>query len=212
VWLGEGNAMLLQSGDHSVLIDGSSRPFRLLERLGAELPYDSHGIDAVIVTDPRASNVAGLRAVVQHYHVGEVLDVGVEHPSSTYASWRGDLRALRVPVFALRTGVTMRIGGITIRAVAPDGLRYRAQDSAAMVRVDARANRVMLAGIASEQEQHEAVFQANYLHADVLVAPGSGCDAAFLRQVSPRVIFSRSCRGAHTTRPLKSGSVLASFH
>lgn len=111
-WLGSGNSLLVQSAGDTMLIDGSSRLMALLERLGAALPTNAHEIGSIVVTDPRASNVAALREVLGHYSVGEVLDVGAQYPSLLYAQWRQDLRSRVVPAFALRAGarVTVRKG------------------------------------------------------------------------------------------------------
>jgi competence protein ComEC len=140
-WLGTGNALLLQQGDRTVLIDGSARPYLLLERLGQTLPFGRRSLDVVVVTDPRASNVAGLTEVLRHYRIGEVLDVGAEYPSSTYSSWRSVLRRSGVPVYALRTGASLRLGSARLEALGPDAVYSNPRDSIGMLRHDSPGRR-----------------------------------------------------------------------
>ncbi len=190
-WLGSGNSMLLQSGSQSALIDASSHPFALLERLGALLPSDRRRIDVVIVTDPRGNNVLGLGSILQHYELGEVIDVGVEYPSTSYARWRAMLRQRHIPAYALRTGALVTLGDAAITALGPDALYSNPRDSAGLLRVVIPGDSVLLAGTASVREQHEAVFRPVNLGATVLVAPGP-LDPEFRQAVHPVRIWRPS--------------------
>ncbi|MGH2449578.1 MAG: ComEC/Rec2 family competence protein [Chloroflexota bacterium] len=203
--LGTGEAMLLREGGHTVLIDGSPRPFRLLERLGDLLPYRQRTIDLVVVTDPRAKNVSSLEAVLQHYHIGSVLDAGVEYPSGTYATWRADLRSRNIPVYRLQTGARIELAGMNLSSIGPDALYSLPQDSAGLLRLDGRGVHVLMAGVASLREQREAVFRNVRLPARTLIIDGKvGVDSSFLRAVHPTTIFSHSHLAKHASRHLLS--------
>jgi ComEC/Rec2-related protein len=181
-WLGTGQALLLQSGGRAVLIDGSPRPFLLSEALGGRLGLRRH-IDVIVVTDPR-SNVAGLLDVLDHYSVGEVLDVGCEYPSTTYARWRAALRTRHIPVYALRTGVALTAGSASLTTVGPDAVYPQPRDSIGLLRVRVPGRTIFLAGAASQREMTEAVFRTVRLQADILVLDaGTAPPASFLRHV-----------------------------
>lgn len=183
-WLGTGEALLLQSGGRVILVDGSPYPFQLLEALGNDLGMRRH-IDAVIVTDPR-TNVAGLIDVLSHYSVGEVLDVGCEYPSLTYARWRAVLRDRHIPVYALRTGTSLTSGTATITAIGPDAVYPKPQDSIGLLRVSVSGRTALIVGAASRRELTEAVFRPVKLQADVLVADsGPTTPSDFLRYTRP---------------------------
>lgn len=191
-WLGSGDAILLRSHGMTALIDGSPHPFTLLERLDSVLPYSVRTIDLVVVTDPRPNNVVSLEAVLQHYAVSEVLDVGAQYPSTTYAAWRAELRRRRISVYALRAGVSSQVGDARVEAIGPDGLHSNPQDGAGMLRVSAHGHTALLAGNASEREQTEAVFRPVTLRADALVLGGNGRYApAFLQAVQPKTVLTR---------------------
>jgi beta-lactamase superfamily II metal-dependent hydrolase len=192
-WLGSGHAFLLRTGGTTALIDGSSKPFQLLERLGQVLPFNTRTIDLVVVTDPRASNVSGVEAVLAHYQVSEVLDVGAEYASTTYARWRADLRSRGVPVYALRTGASARIGSVLMTSLGPDALYSNPADCIGLVRLAGPHRTVLLVGSASPREQLEAVFRPIHLHADTLVMDGSkGYVPSFLRAVHPATMLTRA--------------------
>jgi beta-lactamase superfamily II metal-dependent hydrolase len=204
-WLGSGEALLLQSDGRTVLINGSPRPFQLLTALSAQLGMQRR-LDAVIVTDPR-SDVGGLLDVLNHYTVGEVLDVGCEYPSLTYARWRAALRSRHIPVYALRTGAGLTVGSARVTAIGPDAVYPQPRDSIGLLRVTVPGRRVLLAGAASQREMLEAVFRPVRLRADVLVLDaGTTPPAAFLRHVSP----VRVLRPAATSRRSESPFTIVS--
>jgi beta-lactamase superfamily II metal-dependent hydrolase len=208
-WLGSGNALLLRSDRQIVLIDGSPRPFGLLERLGRVLPYSTHSIDLVIVTDPRSANVAGLDAILTHYSIGEVLDVGSQYPSTTYARWRGHLREKGIPAYALRTGARVHLPDVTITALGPDAVTSRPQDSAGLLRISMHGRSLILAGAASRREQRESLFRGVALRGDALLADGTvGLDPDFRRAVRPRVVLVAHSGHVSHAVPLPKGRIV----
>jgi beta-lactamase superfamily II metal-dependent hydrolase len=189
-WLGNGQAVVVRSGGMTILIGGSPQPLRLLERLGTVLPSDTHTIDLLIVTDPRSSSLAGDLGILQHYTIAEVLDVGSQYPSSTYARWRALLRDHGIPTFSLRTGVTADVGSIRIVALDPDGPCGVPVNCAGTLRLSMGGKTILLAGSASRREQNESAFRGVDVRADALVCPAIGCDSAFVSAVRPRVVFA----------------------
>ncbi|HZU13576.1 MAG TPA: ComEC/Rec2 family competence protein [Chloroflexota bacterium] len=186
--LGVGDALLLRSGGHLVLIDGAARPYQYLERLGSVVGLD-RTIDAVIVTDPRATHIAGFDEVIRRYRVGEVLDVGSEYPSATYARWRDDVRSRQIPAYLVRTGTTLSLGTVTLTALGPDALYPNPRDCIALLRVRAGTQTLLIAGAASRREQLEALFRRVDLRAQFLVADTTnGVLPAFRRRVGGHLV------------------------
>lgn len=191
--LGSGHAILLRSEGMTALIDGSSRPLGLLQQLGKTLPYQARTIDLVVVTDPRSSNILGLEGVLAHYGVSEVVDVGAEYPSTTYARWRAELRSRHIPTYTLRTGVSTRIGAVVLTALGPDALYPRPQDCAGLLRLSLDTRSFLFAGSASAREQREAVFRSVNLRASTLMVDnGQQLDQVFLGVVRPETLIGAS--------------------
>jgi beta-lactamase superfamily II metal-dependent hydrolase len=206
--VGSGDSVLLVARDTTVLIDGSSRPYQLLERLGSALPYGARSLGAILVTNPRAGNVAGLREVLKHYRVGEVLDVGVEYPSATYTGWRSDLRRLRIPAYRLQAGTRIDAGDASISALAPAAVRPAPLDSVGILRIRIGGATVLYAGEASRKEQLEEAFLPVRLRADALILWGKACDPVFAKHVAPRWEYGTACPGFQVHGQLKEGETL----
>jgi beta-lactamase superfamily II metal-dependent hydrolase len=122
-------------------------------------------IDLVVVTDPRASNVAGLLSLLEHYRLKAVLDVGAQYPARTYADWRQALETRHIPVYALRTGATARVGRVALTALAPDASCYAPSNCAGILRLSAEHRSILVATHAGKSEQENAVFGRPSLHA-----------------------------------------------
>jgi competence protein ComEC len=189
-YLGSGTSLVLQSGGRTAVIDGSPRPLAFLSALGDELDMRVRSIDLVVVTDPRSSAVAALLSLLDHYRVKAVMDVGSEYPSRTYADWRLALRSRHIPVYALRTGATMRIGRVTLAALGPDALCNAPPNCAGMLRLTSVHHSFLLAAHAEQQEQENAVFRPVSLRSTTLIlGAASRSSADFLQAVHARTVW-----------------------
>ena len=212
-WLGSGDSFLLQTHGETVLIDGAPHPLAYLEALGTTLPYSAHTIDLIVVTDPRASNVAALSGVLAHYRVRSVLDrqvrdrlgraveggdppLGVEYPSLGYGQWRDALRAAHVPVYALRTGAFVRLSGARVDALGPDAVCGIPRDCIGLLRLSLPGRTFLVAGAASRRELEEAVFRPVTLEGNVLVE-GAAADTPkdFVDAVGPHRVLVETTGG-----------------
>ncbi len=186
-FLGSGPALLLQSGGQTALIDGSPRPLAFLMALGDLLGMQVRAIDLVVVTDPSSSNVTALLALLAHYRVKEVLDVGAQYPGRTYAAWRSALRARHVPTFALRTGTTTRVGGVALQVLAPDAVCYAPANCAGIIRLVGPHDSFLVATKAGVREQTDLIFRPISLRATNLFLGDAGrVSPDFLQTVHPR--------------------------
>lgn len=70
--VGQGDAILLQSGARQVLVDGGPG-MDVLRRLGEEMPWFDRRIEVVVLTHPQSDHMEGLLHVLERYDVGMVL-------------------------------------------------------------------------------------------------------------------------------------------
>ncbi|MBV9259332.1 MAG: ComEC/Rec2 family competence protein, partial [Ktedonobacteraceae bacterium] len=85
----QGEAILLRTPDgKTLLIDGGLDASSLAQELDSRLPSWQRSLDAVLLTTPRQDHLVGLLDIVQRYEIGEIIDGGMLHPSTTYARWR----------------------------------------------------------------------------------------------------------------------------
>lgn len=160
---------LLTSHGQNVLIDGGSRPSKLLARLGEALPFPTEHLNAIVDTDPRSKNTASLLDVVQHVKVDRVFDPGIEYSSQTYARWRGWLLNHHIPLAILRPGLLLHGRTFSIRALAPDGIYSNAKDGAGILTIGDGGLRILYLGPASQKEQQGLPFQT-HVRAQIIIS------------------------------------------
>lgn len=74
--VGQGDAILIQSGRQQILIDGGRDGRTLLGALGQELPFYDRTIEVVIATHPDADHIGGLSTLLDRYRVGQLIETG----------------------------------------------------------------------------------------------------------------------------------------
>jgi len=84
--VGQGDATLITSGDHQVLIDGGPDN-SVLAGLGEAMPTWDRTIDLVVLTHPQSDHLIGLFSVLERYRVDEILATFGEYDSSLNREW-----------------------------------------------------------------------------------------------------------------------------
>ena len=74
--VGQGDAILIQSGHQQILIDGGREGKALLAALGEVMPFYDRTIDVVIATHPDADHIGGLPTLLKRYRVDQFIDTG----------------------------------------------------------------------------------------------------------------------------------------
>ncbi|NLC30644.1 MAG: MBL fold metallo-hydrolase, partial [Candidatus Moranbacteria bacterium] len=76
--VGQGDAILIESGNRQVLIDTGKNGRTILEKLGEEMPFWDRTIEMVIVTHPDFDHYGGLSEVLKYYQVESVFKTEAE--------------------------------------------------------------------------------------------------------------------------------------
>ena len=125
--VGQGDATLIQHGEHAVLVD-TGRPggpiVRRLREAGARR------LDLLVLTHASADHDGGAAAVLRAVPVGEVLDGGeVTQRTTGLRAAAAEARARRVARVASDVGQTVRAGPITARVLWPPRSRTAGHDA-----------------------------------------------------------------------------------
>jgi beta-lactamase superfamily II metal-dependent hydrolase len=121
--VGLGDAILIESpSGKTMLIDAGSG---LMSRdLLSEL--DTAGItnlDVVLATHPHEDHIGGMGAIITRYPVGQFIDAGIPHTTSTYKNLMKQVGALNIPYRKVRAGDTITLDpGVAFRVINPDGM------------------------------------------------------------------------------------------
>ena len=108
--VGQGDSILIQTAEQTVLIDTSDVDER--DKFKREL--DKAGvkkIDKVILTHPHADHIGGMDVLLKDYQVGEVYDNGMPSTSKLYIGYMKQLKSKNIKHTALKAGDVLDFGG-----------------------------------------------------------------------------------------------------
>lgn len=116
--VGQGDATLLQSGDHAALIDSGPPDAGIVELLGQS---GVERLDLLVATHAQADHLGGADEVLGAFPVRCVLDGrdGVEEPQG--AAMAASARRHHVPLITPAAGQMIRVGSITFEVMWPPG-------------------------------------------------------------------------------------------
>lgn len=208
--VGQGDAMLLQTAEATVLIDTgtneSEQTLRAyLDRCGVRR------IDYLFISHPHEDHLGGADMVLREYEVQTLVmsdlapdaDVGME----LTAALLGSETVLTSP----KVGEEYAIGGLSITVFAPPTAGFESvNDNSLVLRCTYGASAILCMGDA--ESETEAWLLANYptamLDCDLLKAGHHGSDTssgmAFLRALTPRYVAISCGRGNTYNHPAQS--------
>lgn len=152
----QGEAILVRTPDNkTVLIDGGPDATSLSQALDSRLPPWQRWLDAVVLTAPRQDHLVGLQDIVERYNVGEVIDAGMLHPTTTYALWKRIIDERKIPYVPAIRGMTIPIGTLVALQVLWPTLPLHQgsdenRDNSLIFRLVAPGLRMLLLGSAAQ--------------------------------------------------------------
>ena len=197
--VGQGDALLLRSARHAVLVDGGG-PFDLDRRdfgrtrvLPKLLDRGVTALDVVVLTHPHPDHALGLFAVLEELPVGELWRSSGEDEAGLFNDLQETAAAERVRVRILEPGDTLERGGLSIAVVASGGRRRKVdatnnQSLVLLVEKDGRS--ALLTGDAGAATEEALLREGAIPAADVLKVGHHGSRGTttprFLEAVCPK--------------------------
>ena len=145
--------------------------------LDSRLPSWQRSLDAVVLTSPRQDHIIGLLDIVQRYAIGEIIDGGVLHPTTTYARWRRTISERNIRYLAVSQGTNISIGRfISLQVLWPTSPLHKGsnevRDNGLILRLVTPGLRLLLLG-ASAQSTYALsgllnTIDTTYLQAEVV--------------------------------------------
>ena len=154
----QGEAILLHTpDDKTLLIDGGLDATSLAQELDSRLPSWQRSLDAVLLTTPRQDHLAGLLDIVQRYTIGEIIDGGMLHPSTTYARWRRTISERNIRYLTAYQGTNITIGNfILLQILWPTSPLHKGsnevRDNGLILRIVTPGLRVLLLGAGAQSK------------------------------------------------------------
>ena len=199
--VGQGDAVLIQTQEQTVLIDTSDVDER--DKLRAQLAKAGvKKIDKVILTHPHADHIGGMEVLLDgSYEIGSIYDNGMPSTSKLYLSYMKKAKARGIPHHALKAGDVLDFGGgAQFKVLSPEeslvqkgqqkGYKHDPNNESVVGRLTFGQFAMLFTGDA--EKEAEASIAARYgseLKSQVLKAPHHGSktssSAAYLRLVQP---------------------------
>jgi len=193
--VGQGDAILIESGEKQVLIDGGKNGKLLLERLGEEMPFWDRKIEAVIITHPDFDHYGGLIDAFDFYQVENLIKT---QAGSTADAWRildGKISEEKSAVINSTAGSVIKFPcGAELEIIYPMGNVPQEtedkNDSSIVARLKFGENEFLLTGDLSENGEWEILNSGQDISADFLKVGHHGSKSStsdeFLKKVAPK--------------------------
>lgn len=117
--VGQGDAVLIETGAQKVLIDTGDADER--DKLRRELGEAKvQELDKVILTHPHADHIGGMSVLLKEYAVKEIFDNGMPSTSPIYRAYMKTVKEKKIPRRALAEGDTLDFGnGAVFKVLSP---------------------------------------------------------------------------------------------
>lgn len=198
--IGQGDSILIQTGEKTVLVDTSDVDER--DKLRAELKKaDVRKIDTIILTHPHADHIGGMDVLLNEYPVGMVYDNGMPSTSKLFLGYVKKLKEKKIERKGLVAGDRVDLGGGAVfEVLGPSaqlvkegnvkGYKHDPNNESVVGRLVFGNFSMMLTGDAEKKEE-QAILAADSAHvkSTILKAGHHGSKtsstADFLRAVQP---------------------------
>ena len=198
--VGQGDAILIQTGEQNVLVDTGDLDER--SQLRAELDKaEVKKLDGIILTHPHADHIGGMGMLLDEYSVGKVYDNGMPSTSRVYLGYMKQLKEKHIERKGLVIGDRIDLGGGAVfEVLAPSaelvqegnvkGYKHDPNNESVVGRLVFGSFTMMLTGDAEKKEEQAILAAAgDRVQSRILKAGHHGSktssSADFLRAVRP---------------------------
>ena len=209
VYVGRGDALLINSGDHYMLIDsGTTKGAPLLMNYLKKLNIPDKKIDYLVSTHPDGDHVGGFESVFKEYKVGQVIYSPCTKKSDSYSKFINSVKKLDIPFNVAVEGDSWTLGDAKITIVY-DGFKGSTYNECSIVlKATCDGKTFLLMGDLPSTMERQLMDAGYNFKADVIKighhgAAASSC-AKFLDAVSPQYAVISSSKSEIATLPKAS--------
>lgn len=188
--VGQGDSIYIKTPNgEDILIDGGNKDGSdVVSYLKKQKVND---IELMIATHPDADHIGGLDEVLKAFKVKSVYAPKVSHTTEAYKDFLNAVKAEKVKIQSAKSGVDLKIKGLTAKFVAP--VKEYGKDLnnwSAVLYITYGKNTFLFTGDAEEQSEKDMLNSKQSLKADVLKVGHHGAKEtttdAFLNAVQPK--------------------------
>ncbi len=188
--VGQGDAIFIETPEQNMLVDGGLRESGVSEYLQT---LDIERIDIVIGTHPHADHIGGLIEVFQTFEVGEVIDPGVTHTTTTFHYYLSTIDLYDIPFTVGRKGMQRQLSDnaymLLLHPVNPGSNHLN--NASIVARVTLGEINLLLTGDAEREAEQEMLNDPGLLASHILKVGHHGSWTSstedFLNAVKPEI-------------------------
>ncbi len=195
--VGQGDAIYIRTSENQdILIDGGPDN-RVLEELGAVMPFWDREIDLVVLSHPHADHVAGLVEVLKRYTVKNIYITGILHTAPDYLAFLEEIKNKKISVMTVDSLSTVDFGNDTkLEFIYPDKSFYgdnieNLNNSSIVARLIYKNRKFLFAGDAESLVERELLNKSREIESDVLKVSHHGSTTSsseeFIKKVNPQL-------------------------
>lgn len=187
---GQGDSILVKSGDDTLLIDASGRSDSTAVLL--ELKQQSvEDIDFLIATHPHEDHIGGMVPVIENYQIGAVYMADTESESKTYKQLVEAIESNGISIIEAYAGLEFKLGDAVCTIISPArDADHDANNESIAVFIDYFDSEFLFTGDMEKKAEKDLILNGYLFDADVLKVAhhGSmtGTSEEFLKIASPQ--------------------------
>lgn len=195
--VGQGDSTFIETPEgYQILIDGGPSS-KVLEKLGAEMPFWDRTIDLIISSHPDPDHLLGLIDVLKNYKVGMVLTNGTVSSRPEFSEFKNQISKNKVSYITIRKNQKIIVGkNLSFEILAPledfEGREVSDFNTSSIVaRMVYGNNAFLFTGDTSKSIEEKLTEENIDLNADVLKVAHHGSKTAenedFIKAVNPEI-------------------------
>jgi competence protein ComEC len=189
--VGQGDSTLVLFSNKSILIDAGEA--EMGDRVVSDLKaLGVNRIDILVATHPHSDHIGGMQKVLAAFPVGQVLDSGLPHTSSTYEHFLETIKQKNIPFQVAEQGQTIDIDpALTIFVLSPPKERFGddPNTNSVVLRISYGTVAFLFAGDMGGESENALVKSGYPLDARILKVghhgSSSSTSSSFLERVRP---------------------------
>ena len=116
---GQGDSILIDSGETEILIDGGDKSPGVVSYLNS---YVEGALEVLVATHPHADHIGGLIDILVNFEVNEIWHNGDTSTSKTYADFMSAVNAEKAKIIVLTRGNVIKVDNLTFNVLNPADL------------------------------------------------------------------------------------------
>lgn len=188
--VGQGDAILVETPSHNILIDGGERGNTVLNYLEEQGVSE---LDLIIATHPHSDHIGGLINVLETLPVKEIIDSGAVHTTKTFEDYLKVIDKKEIRYTEGSAGMARHLGsGVSIQFMHPATVfGSNLNDSSIVVRLTFGKISFLLTGDAEEATENRIFDRGYRLKSTILKVGHHGSSTSttdsFLKAVNPEI-------------------------